>query len=409
MWNKEKMKIGILSETKIPVDTRVPLTPEQCRMITKEFTGIEVYVQPSSFRCYTDAAYRKEGISVTKDLSDCDVLLGIKEVNPDELIAGKTYLFFSHTIKKQEHNRKLLKTILEKHVRLVDYEMLTDSRGVRIIGFGRWAGLIGSYAGIRALCIRMNIPGLPPVQECRDFKDMITRAANVHLPNIRIAVTGDGRVAGGAEEMLGAFGIQKVTVNDFLTTSNFEKPVYVQLDPEKYNKRKNKEAFDLYHFFSHPRDYESNFLRFCNLIDMLIMAAYWDPHAPVLFTLQQMRSRNFRAGVIADITCDMHGAIPSTVRVTNFQAPYYDFNPFTGLEEEAFSNNSNITVMSVDNLPSGLPKEASTDFGHNLIKNVFSLLTNGDPERIIERATLAEKGHLTSPYQYLAKWVNQQE
>lgn len=400
------MKIGILRETKVPVDTRVPLTPKQCRMIREEFPGVEVVVQPSFIRCYSDAAYRKEGILVIENLEGCDVLLGIKEVDPASLLPGKTYIFFSHTIKKQPHNKKLLKAILDKHIKLIDYEILTDSRGIRVIGFGRWAGLIGAYEGMRAMCIRREIALLPEVAECNGLKDMMNRASRLPLPPLRIAVTGDGRVAGGVEEMMLAFGVRKVTVEDYLAGTYSDLPVYVQLDPEKYNKHKEGKPFELMHFFAHPTAYESNFRRFCSNTDLLIMAAYWDPHAPVLFTPEQMKEKDFSIRVIADITCDIKGPIPSTIRATHFHEPYYDFNRATGKEEKAFSNENNITVMAIDNLPSGLPREASEDFGHSLIKNVFSLVVSGDPERVIERATIAENGKLTKAYQYLSGWVN---
>lgn len=403
------MKIGILRETKVPVDTRVPLTPQQCRIVREEFPGVEVVVQPSPIRCYSDAAYRKEGVLVVENLEGCDVLLGIKEVDPASLMAGKTYMFFSHTIKKQPYNKKLLKTILDKHIKLIDYELLTDSRGIRVIGFGRWAGIIGAYEGMRAMCIRRDIAGLPLVSECNGLKDMMNRASRLPIPPLRIAVTGDGRVAGGVEEMMLAFGVRKVTVEDYLCGAYPDDPVYVQLDPEKYNKHKEGKPFELMHFFAHPTAYECNFGRFCNKTDLLIMAAYWDPHAPVLFTSEQMRENDFNIRVIADITCDIKGPIPSTIRATHFYEPYYDFNPLTGKEEKAFSSEKNITVMAIDNLPSGLPREASEDFGYNLIKNVFLLVVSGDPEQVIERATIAENGKLTNAYQYLSDWVYQPE
>ena len=401
------MKIGILKETKTPTDNRTPLTPKQCKLIAEEFPGTEVLVQPGNDRCYTDREYADEGIEVTSDLRDCDVLMGVKEVDPIRLIPGKTYFFFSHTIKKQSHNKDLLKAILDKRIRLVDYETLTDSKGVRIIGFGRWAGLVGTYTGIRAMCIRLNLCTLPNPQACGRLEEMMKIASSLHLPPFRTAITGDGRVAGGSEEMMNAFGITKVTVEDYLNRVDFEKPVYVQLDPEKYNQKKSRESFELQHFFSNPAEYESHFGRFCDKTDLLIMAAYWDPKAPVLFTPEQMRDKNFTVKVIADITCDLNGSVPSTIRTTTFQDPYYDYNRFSGMEEPAFSNPENITVMAIDYLPCGLPREASTDFGHNLIKNVLPLLLFGDAENIIKRATIAEGGKLTSNYGYLAEWVNQ--
>jgi saccharopine dehydrogenase (NAD+, L-lysine-forming) len=403
------MKIGLLRETRTPVDTRVPLSPEQCRQLEDEFPGVSVFVQPGKERCFTDYEYDRQGITITDDLSACDILMGVKEVNPEQLFPGKTYFFFSHTIKKQHHNKSLLKAVLDRHIKLVDYEMLTDSRGTRIIGFGRWAGLVGTYNGIRAMCIRLNMPELPHPQECRDLKEVIKKVSAIHFPPLKIVVTGDGRVAGGAVEMLNAMGVQKIMADDYLNILNFELPVYVQLDPEKYNHHKSGKAFDLHYFFKNPEEYESSFYRFCDKTDMLIMAAYWDPGAPILFTPGQMKENNFRIRVIADITCDLNGSVPSTIRTTTLQNPYYDFNRFTGKEEDAFSNISNITVMAIDNLPYGLPKEASVDFGRNILNRVIPLLLSGDPENIITRATIAEKGELTRHYSYLADWVNHQD
>jgi saccharopine dehydrogenase (NAD+, L-lysine forming) len=401
------MIIGILRETKIPPDNRVPLSPKQCRLVEEEFSGIRVFVEPSKVRCFADQEYIDEGITVTSDLADCDVLLGVKEVDPARLINGKTYICFSHTIKKQSRNKVLLKTVLEKRVRLVDYEPLTDSNGVRIIGFGRWAGIVGSYFGIRAMCIRQNTGILPHPQECRELKELMSKTASVSLPSLRIAITGDGRVAHGSVEMMKAFGIREAGVEEYLKDTEYNVPVYVLLDPEKYNRHKSGKAFELHHFFNHPEEYESNFGRFCNKTDLLVMSAYWDPKAPVLFTPDQMKDKSFRIKAIADITCDMNGAIPSTLRTTNFLEPYYDYNPVTSKEETPFSNPENITVLSIDNLPNGLPVEASIDFGQSIIKNVLPLLLYGDRESIIARATVAEGGKITSKFNYLADWVDQ--
>jgi alanine dehydrogenase len=400
------MKIGILRETRIPPDNRAPLSPDQCRLIEDEFPGAQLIVQPSSDRCFKDSAYRLQGIQVQENLDACDVLLGVKEVDPGMLVPQKTYMFFSHTIKKQDHNKGLLKAALDRHIRLIDYETLTDSKGIRIVGFGRWAGLVGTYNGLRAMSIRMGLREIPLPQDCNGLDKMMKQASSVKLPSLRIAMTGDGRVAGGSEEMLNSFGIQKVTVEDYLARRNFETPVYVQLDPEKYNRHKAGKTFDLYHFFNNPGEYESNFSRFCDKTDILIMAAYWDPAAPALFTADQAANEHFTIKVIADITCDLNGSVPSTVRTTTFQHPYYDYNPYTGKDEEAFSRDANITVMAINNLPNGLPVEASMDFGHNLIKNVLPYLLYGDNESIIARATIADGGKLTADYHYLADWVS---
>jgi len=401
------MKIGIVKETKTPADNRVSLSPAQCRQVEDTYPGIQVIVQSSDCRCFTDEAYEKEGIKVKNDLSECDVLIGIKEVIPHELIPQKTYFFFSHTIKKQKHNKALLQSVLDKKIRLVDYETLTDIQGVRMIGFGRWAGLVGTYNGIRALCKRFRLFELLPPQECHTLNNMMRQASLCKLPPVRIALTGDGRVAGGSEEMLKAFGISKISVEEYLSNMHADKPVYVQLGPDKYNRHKSGMPFDLLHFFKAPVEYESHFYRFCDKTDMLITAAFWDPRAPLLFTADQIADTNFRIRVIADITCDMNGSLPSSIRTTSFVDPYYDFNRESRKEEPAFSHSENITVMTIDNLPCGVPAEASEDFGHHLMKTILPLIFHGDRDEILARATIAENGRLTERYNYLADWINE--
>lgn len=402
------MLIGLLRETKVPADSRVPMSPAQCRQAEDEFIDLKFLVQPSGDRCFSDDDYLQEGISVSEDLSSCDVLMGVKEVKPEKLIPGKTYFFFSHTIKKQSHNRLLLKEVLAKKIRLIDYEVLTDSKGVRIIGFGRWAGMVGTYNGIRALCLRSDDHSLMPPQECPGYDFLAKQASSIRLPNVKIALTGDGRVAGGAEEMLSVFGVRKVTVEEFLEKEYASSPVYVQLDPSLYNQSKLRTRFNLKHFFLHPETYKSNFVRFSPRTDLLIMAAYWDPRAPMLMTAEDMRKPDFRISVIADITCDIGGSVPSTLRTTTFGNPYFDYNPLTEKEEEPFSNLHNITVMSIDNLPCGLPRESSTDFGFNIIKSIIPLLLGDDQEEVLQRATITREGELTGHFRYLADWVNQE-
>lgn len=400
------MKIGILRETKIPADSRVPFSPAQCRQVEDEYPGIRIFVQPSPTRCFSDKEYTDEGIELTENLDQCDVLLGVKEVKTQYLIQGKTYFIFSHTIKKQPYNKGLLQSILQKKIRLVDYEMLTDGKGVRIIGFGRWAGLAGTYTGLRAWYLRQGKHALIPAQDCNGLEDMMQKASANNPGDVKIALTGDGRVAGGAEEMLNAFGVRKVTTEEYLQRDQFVGPVYTQLDPSKYNLHKSGIDFNLQHFFNFPQEYTSNFSRFIPKTDLLIMAAYWDPNAPVLFTVQDMRKSDFRIRVIADITCDIMGSVPSSLRTTTFSEPYYDYNRNSEKEEGSFSDPQNVTMMTIDNLPCGLPKEASIDFGHHIVKNIIPLLLGEDNENIIERATIAREGRLTDRYSYLREWVN---
>jgi len=395
------MKLGILREGKTPPDKRVPLTPKQCAEVMQKFPDVEVVVQPSPIRCFKDAQYTDLGIKLQEDLNDCDVLLGVKEVRIEDFLSGKIYLFFSHTIKKQAYNRKLLQTVLEKKIQLVDYEVLTNKEGFRIIGFGRFAGLVGAYNGLRAFGLKNELFDLKPAHQCDDLLEMLHQLDRINLPPLKIAVTGDGRVAGGVLEVIDYMNIIRVSPEGFLNDHEPEQPIYVQLLPNNYAQRKDGEPFDLMHFFNHPEMYENTFKPFAKSADMLIASAYWDPKAPVLFTAEEMNDPDFRISVISDITCDIEGSIPSTKKASTIDDPFYDYNPQTGEMEKAFSNPNNVAVQAVDNLPCELPKDASLDFGRNLIDKVFPGLFGNDEEGIIERASITKDGKLTNRFSYL--------
>lgn len=399
------MRIGIIREGKAPPDKRVPFTPDQCRFINDNMEGLEVVVQPSEIRCFSNEEYIGQGIRVQEDLSDCDVLMGVKEVPVADLLPGKIYFFFSHTIKKQPYNRKLLQEILKRKIQLVDYEVLTDRHGMRIIGFGRFAGLVGAYNGFRAWGLRNGLFDVKPAWLCHNMDEMVQQLQQIKLPAIRIAVTGGGRVAGGVLELFDGLGIRRLNVEEYLSGAGNQNPVYVQLNPGDYNQHKLGLPFDLLHFYNHPADYVGTFGRYIPHTDLLIAAAYWDPKAPVLFTLADTRKNNFRISVIADITCDIDGSVPTTRKASTIDEPFYDFDPETGETKAPFSSKNHISVMAVDNLPCELPKDASYDFGKNLIEKLLPYLTGDDPDRIIERATIAKNGSLTDRFEYLKDFV----
>ena len=403
------MKLGILREGKNPPDKRVPLTPQHCAEVQKSFPDVQIVVQPSAIRSFSDAEYAKEGIELREDLSDCDVLIGVKEVEIKDLLEDKIYLFFSHTIKKQSYNRKLLQTVLEKRIQLVDYETLTDKDGFRIIGFGRFAGLVGGYSGIRAYGLRTQLFELKPAHQCNDLREMLEQLQTVKLPVIKIAVTGDGRVASGVLEIMDAMNIQRLTAEDYIGSTHSGAAVYTQLIPQHYAKRKDGQPFDLLHFFNHPEMYENAFQPYAKTTDLLIAAAFWDPKAPVLFTPDEMKTDDFKISVISDITCDIEGSIPSTKRAATIDDPFYDYNPQTGELEAAFSSPGNITVQAVDNLPCELSRDSSVDFGRNLIDKVFPSLFGNDPDGIIERASITKNGRLTDKYSYLRDFTEGKE
>jgi len=401
------MKVGILREGKTPPDKRVPLTPQQCIEVQEKFPEVSVLVQPSPIRSFKDNEYAALGITLQEDLSECDVLLGVKEVLIEDFIPGKTYLFFSHTIKKQAYNRKLLQNVLEKKIQLVDYEVLTNKEGFRIIGFGRFAGLVGAYNGFRAFGLKNELFDLKPAHECDDLEEMLQHLNDINLPPLKIALTGDGRVAHGVIEILNHMNIMRVSPEAYLKEDEPEQAVYVQLLPNNYAKKiGNDEIFDLMHFFNNPSQYENAFQPFAKATDMLIASAYWDPKAPVLFTADEMKADDFRISVISDITCDIEGSIPSTKKASTIDDPFYDYNIESGEMEEAFSNPNHVSVQAVDNLPCELPKDASLDFGRNLIDKVFPSLFGEDEDGIVERASITLNGELTEKFSYLQDFVD---
>ncbi|WP_305982287.1 NAD(P)-dependent oxidoreductase [Roseivirga thermotolerans] len=402
---KQSLQLGIIKEGKIPIDRRVPLIPQQVKTLLETYPEVIVKCQRSDIRCFSDEEYEQAGALLVDDVSDCDIILGVKEVPLSMLANGKTHFFFSHTIKKQEYNRKLLQTILEKQIRLIDWECLTNKNGKRLIAFGRYAGIVGAYNGILTYGKRFNLFHLRPAHTCFDLEDLKTEFRKVDLPKIKIILTGGGRVSKGAMEVLDGMKIRKVSPAEFLE-EHFNEPVYTQLNSRDYNERIAGGIFDRDEFYAHPDRYRSSFLPYAKKADLLIAGAYWDPRAPVLFNKEDISAKDFKVKVIADITCDIEGSIPSTKKPSTIEDPVYDYNPSNDRVEEAFTDEGNITVMAVDNLPCELPRNASEDFGKEFLAHILPNLVGEDVDGIIERATIANEGSLTDRFSYLQDYVD---
>ncbi|HSI76327.1 MAG TPA: NAD(P)-dependent oxidoreductase [Lunatimonas sp.] len=401
------MKIGLIREYKVPTDKRVPFSPKQLAHLQMYYENrIEFKVAPSPDRCFSDEEYHAKGIEVSDDLTDCDILMGVKEVPIPELIPDKTYFFFSHTIKKQPYNRHLLQKILHRKIRLIDYEALKDASGQRVVAFGHWAGLVGAYNGLWTYGIKSGLYTLKRAYECYDLAELMDEIKKVELPPIKIVITGDGKVAKGALEIMEAAGIKRVTTDDFLH-AYYDEPVFTQLAAADYNQRKTDGGFDLQEFYGLPHLYEGCFTPYTEVSDMLIAAAYWDPQAPVLFSASEISSPDFNISVIADITCDIEGSIPTTIRPTTIAAPVYDIDRERFEELPAFGKQNSISVMAIDNLPCELPRDASEDFGRQLIERVIpEFFLPGST--LIRQATVTENGELTTQFAYLTDYVNGQ-
>ena len=400
-----KIKVGILRETKTPPDRRVALPPKFALQVLESFPNVELFIQPSDIRAFTDQEYLDLGFTCQEDLSNCDILIGVKEVKIQTLIPGKTYLYFSHTAKKQEHNRTLLQANIQNKIRLIDYEYITDKNGMRLVAFGRWAGVVGAYNAILAVGRDTGNFRLRRAHECFDMEEFFNELHQAKLPNYKFLITGGGRVAGGAMEVLDFLKIQKVSPEDFLE-KNYDFPVYTQLDPWHYVKRKDGEKFEWEHFARYPETYESVFLPYAKTADVLIACHFWDPNSPKFLTKDQMKDSEINLKMIADVSCDLNGSIPTTIRTSTIEDPFWKFN--VGQWKEADVDDSeSITIMTIDNLPGEAPRDASEDFAKTLIEKVFPSLFGEDKDGIIERATITTvEGKLTKKFAYLQDFVN---
>src|SRR5258706_353754 len=402
----QPIKIGLIRESKIPPDKRVPFTPLQTEEIEQRFPQVKIVCESSEVRAYKDSEYKELGISIG-EMSDCDILMGIKEVPIKNLIADKTYIFFSHTMKKQPYNRGLLQEVLRKKIRLVDYEALKDTQGNRLVAFGRFEGIVGAYNGLMVFGNRYKKYLLRRAFECFDINDLKLELRKVKLPPVKIVLTGAGRVAKGAMETLDTAGIRKVNSSEFLNQI-FDAPVYVQLSSADYHSRIEGGHFNREEFHQHPELYNSDFVKFTKVADILMAGAYLNPKAPQLFTRENILHPKFKIKIIADIRCDIDGSVPTTKKPSSITDPLYDYDASTDTTHPPLSNENFVTVMAVDNLPCEQPRSASEEFGRDLIDRILRPLLTGDSEGIIDRATIASAGQLTKHFSYLQEYVNQQ-
>ena len=392
--------IGLIKEGKVPADNRVALTPEQCKLINKN-GQLKVVVQSSSHRCFTDKEYKRAGVEVSDDLSNCDILIGIKEVPVNMLIENKTYLFFSHTKKQQQFNRQLFHAMMDKHITLLDYECLEHDDGQRIIGFGFFAGVVGAHNGIMVYGKRTGFYNLGRVYEVKDYRNLIHTYFGLKVPNIKIAVTGSGRVAHGILEVMNLMGITEVEPDEYLE-KKFSYPVYVQLKGADLYTHRELKSYRREHFHEHPEEYRSRFLPYTHCTDILMNGIYWEKTMPRLFEREDIDD-NFKIKVISDITDDTFGSVPINLGDQNIENPVY------GVDRKKFEKTEpylpeNIDVIAVSNLPNELPRDASRYFGEQLLKFVLPELIKGGNE-ITDRAIILKEGKLTEQFSYLNEYA----
>ena len=401
------MKIGILKETKIPVDNRVALTPTQIKELMEKYPHISFKVQPSDIRAYHDDEYRDAGITLDDDISDCNVLLGIKEATPDSLLPNKHYIFFGHIAKKQSYNKPLFRALLKKKVTFSDYEYLVNPNGERLVAFGWYAGIVGVYYTLAAWGKRTQLYSLPKPTLNFSTEDMISNLRQHLVGKAKIAITGAGRVSKGAQYILDRIGINRIPHQEFLAIADPDRFVYCVLPKDILVKPNDKPEASSLCFKNHPEAFHSDFKRYQSETDILISCHYWENNQPKYITTDEMKSTDFRIKLIGDITCDIKGSIESTIRSSTHNHPFYDFNPLTESEQPPFSSPSNITVMAVDTCPNALPRETSKHFGEQLIAHVLKDLFENpqEPNQTLERATIVKEGKLTPQFSYLQDYV----
>jgi alanine dehydrogenase len=398
------LRIGLIRERKKLPDERVALTPQQCRYIMNNYSDIEIVVEPSTTRCFADAEYAAEGITLTDDMTQCDVLMGIKEVPVDYLISGKTYFFFSHTKKKQPHNKPLMQALIAKNIKMIDYECLAHSDEQRILGFGMFAGIVGAHNGLMTYGKKWGVYDLPAAHKVKSYNELVQAYEHVKLPNIKIAMTGSGKVASGVLDVMHKLDIEEVEPMDYLT-HQYEYPVFTHLKGASLYARKDNNMFHRDDFHAHPEAYKCLFSAYVNQTDVLMNGIYWEQRIARLFEKEDIKRNDWRISVIADISCDVEGSVPITLDSTTIADPVFGIDRYSLKEVAGYAKTKDtIDVMAVDNLPNELPCDASQYFGVHFEKHVLPelLLPVSD---ILKRATICVDGKLTKRYEYMSDYA----
>jgi len=399
-------KIGLIREYKEPADRRVAFTPYQCLQIQKTFTDIEIIVESSPDRIFKDNLYTEAGIKVSNDLSACDILFGIKEVPAEHLIPNKTYLFFSHTIKKQPHNQRMLASLVQKNIRLIDYECLKWHNGSRVLGFGRYAGLVGTYEAFKAIGLKYRIFELKPASQYQNFEEikvaLLLVESIIKKQKLKIVLTGSGRVSSGCKEILKVMKIEKISPSDFLK-NNYSETIYTLLESEDLYARNDGGLWNHEHFFKNHKEYTSRFKPYTFEADVLINGVFWDSAMPQHFSKADTKLPAFKIRTIADISCDIEGSVPITVKETHADEPVYGWDILNECVCAPYTENC-IDIMAVSNLPTELPADASEGFGNDLITHILPKLLS-EKNDMIEKATICKNGRLTENYLYLSDYI----
>ena len=404
--DKQLTNIGIIRESRND-ENRTPLVPEHIKKYKESNPNINFIIQPSNSRCFSDEEYELCGAKINENLNECSIIFGVKEIDPNILINNRTYLFFSHTFKinKQQkniekHKKDLLLSILNKKITLIDYENIRGKNGTRCLGFGRFAGIVGCYNTLNLLLRVIGKQSLASAYKIDDYERLVLNLKNLYFPKTKILVTGDGRVAKGVIELLNQTNIKAVSKKDFLE-KKFDQPIFCNLETKDYVTNNSSTNFNLEHFINNPQDYSSSALQYLKETNILISAHYWDPSSPKIFENEDLKVlQNLK--IVGDITCDINGSVPTTIRSTTIEEPNYWIERYT--LKEIDENNDGIAVMAVDNLPSELPRDSSTEFSEGIINEVLPFLLKEDDGRILN-GTITTDGSFLEKYNYLNDYI----
>lgn len=396
--------IGILKESKAK-EHRVPLTPADAQLLLENYPNLLIKAEPSEKRVYTNRQYTNVGVKITDNLLDCNLLLGLKEVDIQKVIPGKTYLFFAHVAKMQHRKKSYFKQLASKKITLVDYEYLTNKNEKRIAAFGYWAGIAGLYNAFYALGKRYKTFELPLVSSFSSFNALFNKLNNLVLPPVKIIITGAGNSAKGVSDTLKKLGIKGVSQSAFLNKS-FNFPVYCILSPRQFLVQKDGLPYSKADFKANRDQYISIFHQYAEVADLYFACHYWENNMPLLLTNNHLASKESRLKIVADISCDINGPIACTLKESTIENPFYDFNPLTQNIEPAFSSPDNINVMAVGNLPTMLPFDSSNYFSDVLTKKILPHFISEKDCEIIENATLLKNGQLTCAFNDLYDYLN---
>jgi hypothetical protein len=295
---------------------------------------------------------------------------------------------------------------LDKKIRLIDYEVIKDKSNKRLIGFGRYAGIVGCYNTFYTWGLKSGDFELKPAHLCKDRKEVEEELKKVVLPNdFRVVLTGFGRVGNGAREIMSLLPIKEVSPEEYLRETHNE-PVFTHLDTEDYYVRKDGKEFSKQEFYAQPELYTSNFEKFAFNSDIYIPCHFWSSKSPYILTRETLLNEKNRLKVVGDISCDVNEPIACTIRPSKIGNPIYGYDPVQNTEVDFLSKGA-IAVMAIDNLPCELPLDASEDFGNELIKHVIPKLLGDDPDAVIERASETNlDGKLMPSFKYLENYAN---